>query len=89
MDSWEKEMSSITEVHINPSAFKAVIDKIITDNRITSQFTKKTKFIPNPKVPEGLVIFLDSSREIHSTFALMEDTIEEVDNNLGSLELVQ
>jgi hypothetical protein len=81
-------MALITEIHINPSAYKAVIDKIITDNRITSQFSKKAKFIPNTRVPEGLVIFLDSSREIHSTFSLDEEEFVSEDDPLQNLDVV-
>ncbi len=80
--------SPITEIHINPSAFKEVIDKIITDNRITSQFSKKAKFIPNAKLEEGIVVFLNSSHEVHSVFTLDEEELVEKENNLGSLELV-
>jgi hypothetical protein len=81
-------MALITEIHINPSAYKAVIDKIITDNRITSQFSTKAKFIPNTRVPEGLVIFLDSSREIHSTFSLDEEEFVSEDDPLQNLDVV-
>ncbi len=81
-------MSSITEIHINPSAFKEVIDKIITDNRITSQFTKKAKFIPNPEVPEGVVVFLNSSRKVHSAFVLTEEELVETDDPLKNLDVV-
>ena len=81
-------MSLIAEIHINPNAFKAVIDKIITDNRITSQFTKKAQFIPNPKAPEGVVVFLDPSGELHSVFSLDEESLVEEDDPLHNLDVI-
>ena len=80
--------TSIIEIHINPSAFKEVIDKIITDNRITSQFTKKAKFVPNQEIPEGVVVFLNSSRKVHSVFALSEEEFVADDDPLFNLDVI-
>jgi hypothetical protein len=81
-------MNEIKEVHLNPNAFKDVIIKVLQNEDVTSQLDPKAKFIPNTTVPEGIVVFLNSSGEIHGSLALCEELVEVPDNSLGSLEVI-
>jgi hypothetical protein len=81
-------MNIIKEVHLHPDSFKEVVDKILEFPQVTEELDPKAKFIGNAKVPPGLVILLNSSREIHGTLALTDINEQEEDDRLGSLEVV-